>query len=147
MEGSKVLSGCGNRTTACILLMGMIYALNIEYPRNLKYSFDVFQKLFLELDGANPLKKVQTLKRKIREYAFFPCTFALANQDIFDGKCSRITTMTCISIEIDVKNKNIAMNVYFDIQRKRFIFYLNGFAIVLCHLNLNVEGHFCTWIS
>ncbi|KAA0721373.1 hypothetical protein E1301_Tti021883 [Triplophysa tibetana] len=67
IEGNKVLSGCGNRTTACMLLMGFIYALNLEYPRNLKYSFDVFQKLFLELDGTNPLKKVQTLKRKLME--------------------------------------------------------------------------------
>ncbi len=39
IEGIKVLTGCGNRTTACILLMGLIYAFNLEYPKNLKYTF------------------------------------------------------------------------------------------------------------
>lgn len=67
IEGIKVLNGCGNRTTACILLMGLIYALNLEYPKKLKYTFEVFQKLFLKLDGAELLKKVQSLKRKLME--------------------------------------------------------------------------------
>ncbi|XP_052441460.1 uncharacterized protein LOC127981440 [Carassius gibelio] len=35
IEGIKVLNGCGNRTTACILLMGLIYALNLEYPKKM----------------------------------------------------------------------------------------------------------------
>lgn len=42
IEGNKVLTGCGNKTTACILLMGLMYALNLEYPKTLKYTFDVF---------------------------------------------------------------------------------------------------------
>ncbi|XP_067267074.1 uncharacterized protein [Chanodichthys erythropterus] len=67
IEGIKVLNGCGNRTTACILLMGLIYALNLEYPKKLKYTFEVFQNLFLKLDGAKLLKKVQSLKRKLME--------------------------------------------------------------------------------
>ncbi|KAL1274550.1 hypothetical protein QQF64_027364 [Cirrhinus molitorella] len=66
-EGTKVLNCCGNRTTACILLMGLIYALNLEYPKILKYTFKVFQKCFLKLDGAKLLKKVQSLKPKLME--------------------------------------------------------------------------------
>ncbi|XP_059202021.1 uncharacterized protein LOC131981650 [Centropristis striata] len=49
IEGDKVLNGCGNRTKACMLLMGLIYALNLEYPKSLKYTFEVFQKLFWSL--------------------------------------------------------------------------------------------------
>lgn len=32
IEGIQVLTGSVNRTKACILLMGLIYALNLEYP-------------------------------------------------------------------------------------------------------------------
>lgn len=67
IEGNQVLTGCGNQANACMLLMGLIYALNLEYPMALKHTFEVFQKLFLELDGAKLLKKVHTLKRKLME--------------------------------------------------------------------------------
>lgn len=67
IEGNQVLTGCGNRTKACMLLMGLIYALNLEYPKTLKNTFEVFQKLFLELDGAKLLKKVHSLKSKLME--------------------------------------------------------------------------------
>ncbi|XP_051283240.1 uncharacterized protein LOC127378444 isoform X4 [Dicentrarchus labrax] len=66
-EGHQVLTGCGNRTKACVLLMGLIYALNLEYPKTLKNTLEVFQKLFLELDGTKLLKKVHSLKSKLME--------------------------------------------------------------------------------
>ena len=67
IEGITVLSRCGNSTRACILLMGLVYALNLEYPKTLKNTFEVFQKLFLELDGAKLGKKVHSLKIKLLE--------------------------------------------------------------------------------
>lgn len=67
IEGDQVLTGCGNRTKACVLLMGLIYALNLEYPKILKNTLEVFQKLFLELDGTTLLKKVHSLKSKLME--------------------------------------------------------------------------------
>ncbi|KAL7851995.1 hypothetical protein SRHO_G00084140 [Serrasalmus rhombeus] len=68
IEGIQVLKGCGNKTKACVLLMGLIYALNLEYPKKLKYTFEVFQKIFLELDGAKLLKRVHSLKMISRDY-------------------------------------------------------------------------------
>lgn len=53
IEGNTVMEECGSRTKACVLLMGLIYALNLEYPQQLKNTFDAFQKLFLELDTGN----------------------------------------------------------------------------------------------
>ncbi|CAI5674200.1 unnamed protein product [Oreochromis niloticus] len=67
IEGKQVMEGCGSRTKACVQLMGLIYALNLEYPKELKNTFDTFQKLFLELDWAKPLNKVHGLKNKLMQ--------------------------------------------------------------------------------
>ncbi|XP_067105521.1 uncharacterized protein [Osmerus mordax] len=60
IEGNEVLTKCDNTAKACTLLMGLLYALNLEYPAKLKYTFEVFQKLFLELDGIKLSSKVQS---------------------------------------------------------------------------------------
>ncbi|KAK0137702.1 hypothetical protein N1851_026096 [Merluccius polli] len=65
IEGNKVMEGCGSRTKACVLLMGLIYSLNLEYPK--QYTFEAFQKLFLELDGGKLQKKVHSLKNKLMQ--------------------------------------------------------------------------------
>ncbi|KAI5109064.1 hypothetical protein C0J45_0461, partial [Silurus meridionalis] len=67
IEGIQVISGCGYKTKACMLLIGLIYGLNLEYPKKLKNTFEVFQKLILELDGGKCLKKVHSLKIKLME--------------------------------------------------------------------------------
>lgn len=65
IDGAKVLTTLGNFTRACTMLMGLIYALNLAYPKELKYSFEAFQKLFLELDCAKLSPKVNNLKIKL----------------------------------------------------------------------------------
>ncbi|KAI7792288.1 uncharacterized protein LOC130547351 [Triplophysa rosa] len=65
LEGKEILPGCHNLAKACALLMGLIYTLNLAYPRALRYTFEVFQKRFLELDGMKLSSKVQTLKSKL----------------------------------------------------------------------------------
>ncbi|KAG5271941.1 hypothetical protein AALO_G00185920 [Alosa alosa] len=65
IDGTEVLTKLENKTKACILLMGLIYALNLEYPPKLKNTFDAFQKIFLELEPKRLLNKVQTLRNKL----------------------------------------------------------------------------------
>uniref|UniRef100_A0A803K3W8 Uncharacterized protein n=1 Tax=Xenopus tropicalis TaxID=8364 RepID=A0A803K3W8_XENTR len=65
LEGNKVLTKCENTAKACALLMGLIYALNLQYPSSLKYTFEVFQKLILDLDGLKLSHKVRSLKTKL----------------------------------------------------------------------------------
>ncbi|XP_067305210.1 uncharacterized protein [Pseudorasbora parva] len=53
IEGAEVLFGIPNVAHACIYLMGLIYAIELSYPKQLKYTFEVFQKIFLELEDVN----------------------------------------------------------------------------------------------
>ncbi|KAF4113961.1 hypothetical protein G5714_006506 [Onychostoma macrolepis] len=34
---------------AAALLVGLIFALNIDYPKKLRYTFEVIQKIFIDL--------------------------------------------------------------------------------------------------
>lgn len=65
IEGVEVLHDLGDVASACALLMGVIYALNLSYPKELKTFFEVLQKLFLQLDVAKLSTKVQMLKNKL----------------------------------------------------------------------------------
>lgn len=53
IEGAEVLFCIPSVAHACSYLMGLIYALELSYPEKLKYTFEVFQKIFLELEDVN----------------------------------------------------------------------------------------------
>lgn len=64
LEGTEVLADL-DVPRACALLMGLIYALNLSYPKELKNTFEVFQKIFHELDDLKASPKVMSLKSKL----------------------------------------------------------------------------------
>lgn len=61
IEGTEVLDDCRYVAKVCLLIMGFIYTMNLSYPPKMKYTFEVFQKLFLELDVLKMSPKVQSL--------------------------------------------------------------------------------------
>ena len=65
IDGTKVLTGLGNFPKACAMLIGLTYAVDLAYPKELKYTFEAFQKLFLELDCLKLSPKVNSLKSKL----------------------------------------------------------------------------------
>lgn len=62
LEGVEVLSNLGNVSFAVSMLLGLVYALNLSYPQELKYTFEVLQKIILDLDGNKLSNKAQVLK-------------------------------------------------------------------------------------
>ena len=65
LEGIKVLKDLDNIASAVAMLFGLIYAMNLTYPSNLRYTFEVFQKIFMELDGDKLSNKALALKNRL----------------------------------------------------------------------------------
>uniref|UniRef100_A0AAZ1XFB1 Uncharacterized protein n=1 Tax=Oreochromis aureus TaxID=47969 RepID=A0AAZ1XFB1_OREAU len=59
IEGCTVLQALSDVAKGCALLLGLIYSLNLSYPKHLKYTFEFLQKVLMELDGNNLSMKVQ----------------------------------------------------------------------------------------
>uniref|UniRef100_A0A672HC49 Uncharacterized protein n=1 Tax=Salarias fasciatus TaxID=181472 RepID=A0A672HC49_SALFA len=67
VEGVQLLSGFKDVATACALLFGIIYDLNLKYPTDLRYMFEFIQKILMELDTHRLSAKIQVLKNKLLE--------------------------------------------------------------------------------
>lgn len=65
IEGVEVLGQLRSVAGACALLFGLIYCLNLSYPPELKCTYEVLQKIFINLDGQRLSSKVQFLKNKL----------------------------------------------------------------------------------
>lgn len=65
IEGIEVLTDMGSVIMGFIMLFGLIYALDLSFPDNLKYTFEFFQKVIMNLDGHKLNAKIQQLKLKL----------------------------------------------------------------------------------
>ena len=64
LEESIVLADLPDLSTAVAYLFGLMYALNMEYPKELKYTFETIQHIFMEM-SANCSQRVRSLKTKL----------------------------------------------------------------------------------
>ena len=60
LEEGIVLQDLPDLPTAFAYLFGLIYVLNLQYPKDLRYTFETIQKLFMDLgtdlQGSDPSK-------------------------------------------------------------------------------------------
>lgn len=65
LEGIKVLQDLDNTALAVAMLFGLMYALNLSYPADLHYTFEVVQKILMELDEGKLSNKALALKNRL----------------------------------------------------------------------------------
>lgn len=67
IDGRPVLQGLDSLSSACCLLFGLLYALDIDYPPALHKTFDLFQRLLVGMDSMQPKisSKLMNLKNKL----------------------------------------------------------------------------------
>uniref|UniRef100_A0A672G278 Uncharacterized protein n=1 Tax=Salarias fasciatus TaxID=181472 RepID=A0A672G278_SALFA len=65
LEGIKVLQSLDNVALAVAMLFGLIYALNLDYPADLRYTFEAIQKIFMEMDAGKLSRRALALKNRL----------------------------------------------------------------------------------
>uniref|UniRef100_A0A3B3R0R8 Uncharacterized protein n=1 Tax=Paramormyrops kingsleyae TaxID=1676925 RepID=A0A3B3R0R8_9TELE len=80
LEGVIILHDLPDLSTAFAYHFGLLYAMNIEYTKTIKYTFEAIQTIFFEL-GFRCSQCVRTLKTKLLHKdmmnCFFNVTFAI----------------------------------------------------------------------
>lgn len=67
VEGCSVLQDLRDVANGFAALFGLIYCLNLSYPKDLRYTFEFLQKVVMGLDGNKLSTKMQVLKNKLHE--------------------------------------------------------------------------------
>lgn len=64
LEEAVVLKDLPDVPSAVAYLFGLIFALNMEYPKEVKYTFEVIEKIFFELN-IHCSSRVKAVKTKL----------------------------------------------------------------------------------
>ncbi|XP_039864506.1 uncharacterized protein LOC120735497 isoform X4 [Simochromis diagramma] len=65
IERCTVLQDLHDVASGCALLFGLIYCLNLSYPKPRRYTFEFFQKVLMGLEDKKLSNKIQVLKNKL----------------------------------------------------------------------------------
>lgn len=60
-----MLTDLDNVALAVAMLFGLIYALNLNYPAELRYTLEAIQKTFMDLDGGKLSRRAFALKARL----------------------------------------------------------------------------------
>jgi len=60
------MDNLGDFTNALMMLFGLLYAVNMEYPKDLRYTFEAVQKIIFNL-GKECTARIQSLKNKLSQ--------------------------------------------------------------------------------
>uniref|UniRef100_A0AAQ4PZR3 Uncharacterized protein n=2 Tax=Gasterosteus aculeatus aculeatus TaxID=481459 RepID=A0AAQ4PZR3_GASAC len=65
VEGVIILDNCGSVARACAMMLGVIYALNMAYPKELRYYYEFLQKVLFRMDAEKLSPQILGLRNKI----------------------------------------------------------------------------------
>lgn len=65
VEGVIILNNCGSVARACAMMLGVIYALNMAYPKELRYYYEFLQKVLFRMDAEKLSPQILGLRNKI----------------------------------------------------------------------------------
>lgn len=65
VDGAIILDYIGSAAQACAVMLGVIYALNLAYPKELRHYYEFIQKVLMQMDGEKLSPRILGLKNKI----------------------------------------------------------------------------------
>ena len=65
LDEQIILHGIKDYSHAVAMLMGLLYALNIDYPKELQYTFKVIQKVLMNIGSENCSARVHGLRNRL----------------------------------------------------------------------------------
>ncbi|XP_059209537.1 uncharacterized protein LOC131988443 [Centropristis striata] len=65
IEEEIILPSLSDFPIAVALLMGLFYALNIDYPKDIRYTFEVIQKVLMDIGGGHCTALVHGLRNRL----------------------------------------------------------------------------------
>ena len=68
VEETIVLHNINDVPCSFAMLLGIIYCVNLEYPRAMKYSFEFLQRVVMEIKPDQATARVHGLRNKLLRY-------------------------------------------------------------------------------
>ena len=68
VEEKIILHDLRDVPTGFAMLMGTIYCLNLEYPRNMKYSFEFLQRVIMNIKPDQCSARINGLRNRLLRY-------------------------------------------------------------------------------